>query len=361
MVPLAALLGPIAADSHGQSDVPAAVITAVGALVVAIASAIYSAVTAHRQVLLKNRLDEESKAKDARRDYEYDARKRLYRECEPLLFQARELANEARGRITGLAMAARNGDICEDGLGWLAKPGYYSLSTCYSLVAPAAAYLLLQRRLTDFDLGLEPRIRIQYEMLKLVYASFSDDFSLANLIGVEYRPDDADPGMPNREKLLAERPAVYRRQGLYRGTIALIGDAFLADKTEAWRCKTFSEFYVEAHQQHSPIGRILPELLDMVRGFHPAMCPVLWLVLIEQLMLYDILLQCNRIEHEDAVSALDSPNVEDYVTALRWHGGHDQEKVGRPDQYLANITCIRDRVADRIQALHADFTSPRKS
>ena len=198
-----ALIGSIATPTPvpSQSSVAPAIISAVVALVVAIGSAIFTGFNTHRQIMLKNRLDQEAKASDARQSYEYDARKRLYQECEPLLFQARELVNEARGRITGLAIAARNGDVREDGAGWLAKPGYYTLSTCYSLVAPATAFLLLQRRLTDFDLGLEPRIQAQYEVLKLLYTSVSDDFGLAEAAGLSYHPDDADPGKPDREKL----------------------------------------------------------------------------------------------------------------------------------------------------------------
>src|SRR6266566_4014689 len=250
-----ALLVSIASPTpaSGQPGVAVAVVTAVSALGVAIVSAIFSGVTTRRQVVLKNRLDQEAKAEDARQAYEYDARKRLYRECEPLLFQARELANEARGRIIGLGIAARNGDIGEDGGGWLANPGYYTLSTCYSLVAPATTYLLLQRRLTDFDLGLEPRIQAQYEVLKLLYASVSDDFALAEAVGLDYHPDEADPGKRDREKLRAEQPAIYWRQGLYRGTMSLIGDAFITKEGEVRRCKTFSEFYVEAQDRQSSI------------------------------------------------------------------------------------------------------------
>src|SRR6266567_5142795 len=227
VVLLVSIASPTPTPAASQSGVTVAVFSAVGALIVAIVSAIFSGVTTRSQVVLKNRLDQQAKAEDARQAYEYDARKRLYRECEPLLFQTRELANEARERIIGLAVAARKGDIDEDGTGWLAKPGYYTLSTCYRLVAPATTYLLLQRRLTDFDLGLEPRIQAQYEVLKQLYVSVSDDFGLAEAVGLDYHPDDADPGKRDREKLRAEQPAIYWRQGLYRGTMSLVSDAFI--------------------------------------------------------------------------------------------------------------------------------------
>jgi heme exporter protein D len=337
-----------------------AVVSAVGALVVAIISAILSGLTARRQMLLRNRLDREARAEDARQAYEYDARKRLYRECEPLLFQARELANEARGRITGLAIAARNGDIGEDGDGWLAKPGYYTLSTCYSLVAPASIYLLLQRRLTDFDLGLEPRIQAQYEVLKLLYASVSDDFGLAQAVGLDYHPDDADPGQRDREKLRADQPEIYWRQGLYRGTMSLVGDAFIAKEEEARRCKTFSEFYVEAQDRQSSIGRVLPELLDLVQRFHPARRPVLWLVMVEQLMLYDVLRQCGKLEPGDEVATLMPASARDYATDLSWRRGLGSA-ADEHERDVIMLGCVQDRVVSRTRPLLIGLTGPRRS
>jgi hypothetical protein len=354
------LLGSIAAEAPSDSSVPAAWIGAGSAIIVALLSVYYAARTGRRQALLEKRLAQEGKAEDARRDYEYDARKRLYRECEPVLFQARELATEARRRITGLAFAARDGYIREDGIGWLDHAGYYSLSMCYNLVAPAVAYQVLQRRLTDFDLELEPRIHVQYEVLKLLYASFSDDFDLARVVGLEYRPDDADQGKRNWKTLRADKPAIYQRQGLYRGTISLVGNAFLTSEAGAWRCKTFSEFYVEAQQKRSPIRRVLPELLDLVRGFHPARCPVLWLVLIEQLMLYDVLLQYDRVEVGDQVPVLEPSKTESYVEMLRWEKRQQQGEAEQAAQYQETLTSVRDFVTAKIRKMRP-FTSPRRN
>src|SRR6185369_4404651 len=42
--------------------------------------------------LLRSRLGEQGKDRDARRDYQYEAHKRLYAECEPLLFQLADFA-----------------------------------------------------------------------------------------------------------------------------------------------------------------------------------------------------------------------------------------------------------------------------
>lgn len=64
---------------------------------------------------LKATLDEQKAEKNARRDYEYDARKRLYQECEPLLFQLVELSENALSRIFSLARTSRQGSQSKEG------------------------------------------------------------------------------------------------------------------------------------------------------------------------------------------------------------------------------------------------------
>src|SRR5215207_6173225 len=83
----------------------------------------------------------------ARIEYEYEARKRLYSEVEPILFQLFDLSASAYSRILSLARASRNGNL-EPGNGWLSGIGYFTLSTIYRLMAPMSACKLLQRGVT---------------------------------------------------------------------------------------------------------------------------------------------------------------------------------------------------------------------
>ena len=48
---------------------------------------------------LKDELDQRKTVRDARLDYEYEARKRLYTVAEPLLFQMHELAQQSLWRV----------------------------------------------------------------------------------------------------------------------------------------------------------------------------------------------------------------------------------------------------------------------
>ena len=142
--------------------------------------------------------------------------------------------------------------------------------------------------------------------------------------------------------------------------MSLVGDAFITKEGEVRRCKTFSEFYVEAQDRQSPIGAVLPELLDLVQGFHPAQRPVLWLVMVEQLMLYDILRRCSKLELSDEVATLEPPSAGDYVTDLRWQ--RDRGKTAdEHERDLAILTCVHDRVVNRSRALLTEITGPRKS
>jgi hypothetical protein len=58
---------------------------------------------------------------DARLDYQFEARKRLYNQVEPLIFQLTGLAESARSRIIDLAKTASNGHL-GDSDNWLDDP-----------------------------------------------------------------------------------------------------------------------------------------------------------------------------------------------------------------------------------------------
>ena len=60
---------------------------------------------------LENELQTKREELNARREYEYEAKKRLYQEYEPLLFQFNELADDALRRIIALAREAKGGNL----------------------------------------------------------------------------------------------------------------------------------------------------------------------------------------------------------------------------------------------------------
>src|SRR5437588_3203958 len=126
-----------------------AVVAALSSLVVAVVSYLSSRKNSHDLESLKADLAEKQAEKSARRDYEYEARKRLYQQYEPLLFQLVELSESALRRISGLAKSASKGNLRPDHTGWLAPNDYYydhyMASTIYRLLAPFAILKLIQR------------------------------------------------------------------------------------------------------------------------------------------------------------------------------------------------------------------------
>jgi len=318
----------------------AAIITASVSLLVAMFSAGFS-------VLRIKKLERERAEGDAKIAYTYEARKRLYAVCEPLLFQAMEQAEEARVRIHSLARSARQRQLRPDGSGWLDTSQideYYFKSTVYTLLAPVTTFSILQRQLTTIDLTLDENVRKQYEMLKLVFFSFSRDWDLA-LCGepsgsLDYDRDKTDVGEPEREKFLKDSPERYAPQGLYRGMIYLIAEALVSkvgepgvgvERTTApERCMTFGEFQrdwaevknerdsavvqmfrrvLPPRRKPAAMAQIFDSAVELFTGFHPKRKPVLWRVLILQYLLYRALLS-----GEPSIA----PLSEDEVEMLDW-------------------------------------------
>lgn len=306
-----------------EAPVIAAIIAAVASLVVALYSQRQSRRTSVRLAELENERDE----KRARRDYEYEARKRLYEECEPLLFQAAEQATLARSRVASLARTARNGNLGIAGDRWLAGPGYYFMSTAYMLIAPATSFRLLQRRLTVIDLNLVPRLRVQYELLKLVFLSFNEDFDLAaESPALKYEPDKSDPEEPERDRLLAEAPEIFARQGLYRGVLDVVVDALIIDAGDgAQRVMGFGEFLIAWEHPGSELYRVRDTLLELLIGFHPLRKPVLWRVLLAQHMLHTVLLR------DDPLGAALAPPSKEDMKVFDWRQAGVDDSVSDDD------------------------------
>jgi hypothetical protein len=276
-----------------SAQIWAALIAAGASLIVAIVTAAKTYRAQQALAQLDSKLQEQRAERDARRDYEYEAKKRLYTQCEPIIFQAMELAENFRHRVLSLARSARTGDLLPDGSGWLASTEeYFFTSTAFFLLAPAVPLRIIQRRLTTVDLALEPRIKFQYQLLKLVFQSYTWDYDLAALApGLDYRPDKADPGKKDREQLLDKEPSVYRRQGLYLGIVDQLADALVNGNDDSYYCSPLSEFCTDIGNSQTALGRLSGDISGLIQGFHPATEPVLWRLLVTQYLLLGVFLR----------------------------------------------------------------------
>jgi hypothetical protein len=264
--------------------------------------------------LLKSQRIAENEAARARRDYEYEARKRLYAELYPLVFQLHEAAIAACNRVKNLARATRQGHLSPGPENWLdTGDPYYLHSTMYTLLAPLAVHELMTRRLTLFDLNLDPHLHRQRFFAKRAYQCLRSDFDLSD--PESYPPLLLEPSRPERRygppetaPGVALTPAEERwawRQGLYSGQVAQAADALLtsdqkaaAGDTGRQRVLTYAEFAraLGAQDLRAPgeettdIAQALRPMVEVLRHFHPARRPVTWRILIAQACCYRAIL-----------------------------------------------------------------------
>jgi hypothetical protein len=240
---------------------------------------------------LRARLGEQGKERDARRDYEYEAHKRLYAECEPLLFQLADMAEHAEHRVYSIARSARLGKLPR----WLDGDGYYLRSTMYKLMVPLVVFRLIQQRLTFVDLTLDEYIASQYRLLRLLYLTFTDSFDFAQIHPkLEY-----DPDVKSWQSKRKESEQIYWRQGLYLGTLDNAIDALIVtDKDGKSRWKTYGEFESEFSDKSSNTHKAFLTMADILDSFHPQKRPVLWRMLCTQTLVYKQIIKSQATSKE---------------------------------------------------------------
>ncbi|MGE0415293.1 MAG: hypothetical protein AB7O80_00690 [Acetobacteraceae bacterium] len=252
---------------------------------------------------LKSRLGEEKDAAKAKRDYEYDARKRLYAELYPLAFQLHETALAASNRIRNLALASGGGWLAESDDNWLTGGDpYYFHSVIHALIAPLAVYELMTRKLTLLDLTLDRDLHRLHFISRRAYLALRSDF---DLVDPRYPPVEFGPGNPRYappETRLTTLPDPLRqrwiwRQGLYSGQVGQAVDALLLTQDGTTRVMTYAEFAralggADLRTDDDPGGSAgqikaaLRPLSDVFRDFHPARRPVTWRILLSQAACY---------------------------------------------------------------------------
>jgi hypothetical protein len=231
---------------------------------------------------LKYVLANEKSEKDARRDYEYEARKRLYQEIEPLLFQLLELSDSAFRRIIRLANITKEG-LIEDWLSY--EYSYFTKTTIYRLIAPIASFRIIQEKLTLIDLEVDPSINFQYSVSKTVYDVISDDIDISKLAKLpqEYEPNDPNPSKRSK------------REGIFVGTIEKLTSDLIYNDTNKLRVKSYGEFESFCLSKDKKWKEPWNVVAELFTNFNPKKNYVLWRILITQSMLYYCLRLISKI------------------------------------------------------------------
>lgn len=219
---------------------------------------------------IKADLAKEAAIDDARRSYEFEAKKRLYCEVEPLIFQLFEAAEGSYYRVGSLVRTHRQGHLGPEEGSWLARDGYYLRSTIYRLFLPIAIFRLLQRSATFVDIELDENIRTRYFLLKLSYYALTDDFVFAAL-----EPNlTYSPNIPDWKEKVQQKPGVYCRQGLVIGHLDRLIDALIVDERDAQRPMNYGEFEA-LYRENEGFQKDLAEAANLFHGFDFEGRPVL--------------------------------------------------------------------------------------
>ena len=232
-------------------------------------------------------LAELGKARDqanAQIAFEFEARKRLYAELQPLVFQLREQSESALWRVAGLAASARKNRLYPRKQNRLREgSSSYLPSTLYRFMAPLVSYRLCQHKLTVVDLSLDAQLDLKYRLVKMLYRTWSDGNELA-----ECHPSLSYAPKRHKARDRSRLPASTCTQHMSLQKIERIIEAMILEKSsgDSRRCLTLGEFIDRYEKPGSALCRAIEPMKEMFIDFSPESRPVLWRMLIAQAHLY---------------------------------------------------------------------------
>jgi len=231
-------------------------------------------------------------ARAAQRDYEYDAKKKLLTEVQPLLFELSERSCEAFWRIYGVAKSDKQGRLNLASKKPRFRPGskYYLPSTIYRLLVPVVLYRMLETELGRFDFSLVPEATEKYRRVKLLHRTWNSGAPLAGCgTAIAYDPE----GMEESED--GYDAAVHSLQHVRLGDLDNVIDLLTVHEADGTtRYMRYGEFYDKYQLRHDKTERsvgsswsaqdfkTLNRVATVFANFSPATKPVLWRMLLTQ-------------------------------------------------------------------------------
>lgn len=314
------------------------------AVIVAISSAVFSAWNGFRYSKLQKRFD-------AVVDFRARIRNRTYEECLPLLFEFINLAETALFKIVNIVEHAKRNELTQSGKRFSSSANkandYFRINAFYTLLAPVAAFRIFQEKLTFYDLNLDVFIFKQYELGKQLVYCFSGDRLIKRIVedisnNIQLTPNKDNSRYHGIIKEFAElRPSgevyadIYKlyyqvkeydrmnnstRQGLRNAELIILTDFLIErDSDRGPRLKTFATFrreYLECYADTSKVEKYhFPyeqfEIINAVfDDFIPERKPLLWIILLAQALVYQVLLKNQSEWHASASDSLTFNNYD---------------------------------------------------
>jgi hypothetical protein len=245
----------------------------------------------------------------ARRDYTYEALKRLYREVNPLLFRLREHCVGSLDRIRRI--------VRED---FQVASEQHLLTSTQRLVAPLVVAQELQRHLSAVDLSVDPTIRAQYIVSRELLWILHEGPAIAS----------ADPAIAYREE---DKPEEHvPRQHLTFAQLQRLVDVFTVPDADDGTRRPLKLIELEDRQGRDELANVLKRVKTLFASASAASTPVLWRLLIAEASLMHVL-----VDLIDRGSA----NVERVlpidIEGFEWQPGAGpsfKSQVGAVDSYL---------------------------
>jgi hypothetical protein len=284
------------------------------------------------QAQLKAVLDKEKSLFDARLEYEYDAKKRLYLECEPLLFQASNAVVDAKERVIGLAANAGRGHLKPGASSWL-KDGYYLRSTLFRIFQPLVFFKIITGKMSQVDFSLDSSVGRRIAVLQTLHTLLSSGFEMAN---ASHSPRPYDPYAHVSQAQRDKHPEKYVYQSLVMGTIDEAIDHMLAEQT----CISWYQFNRKFENQDSDT-QAFDVLRAWLSNFHPQALPVLWRVLVGYAACCEFYLSSEKLDVDDLKNLF----TKKFAMHFDWRDDDQRAKI-TDDEVLTDVFAVREVVVD---------------
>ena len=287
----------------------------------------------------------------AHTDYEYEAKKNMYLYCEPILFQLSENIESALRVTENIAGLVKNNRLSPKGT---TEPDddYGLASTLYAMLLPLAGFRLFQNTITSIDLELEPHIKRQYQIAKLLYSTLSSDFALSLRNKNEDNPNELILRYyPTAESTISnsKTPAIQVRQGLYSGILDKITDKLIVlnnknnKNIKIYSLMDFGEFREEYLKDD------FSEIKKLFLDFHPTTKPILWRIIITQVYLYKALIDLYKGGRKSSNSELIIEiNMKTRERRFDWRT--DNEKMS-PEEKIEHKSKLKKHIDKNCTAL----------
>lgn len=218
---------------------------------------------------------------DARREYNYQAQKRLYELYEPLRFQLVHASARALRRISEISLEPPPAALPDEKT---TTAPVYLYQTAYDLLAPLALVSLVERQMTLVDLRVDSQAALEFWLAKGLTDVIADDVLLARIDP----PLPYSPYVENWKNLREQDPRQYQRQGLDPGELeTVLGLLVTTTNSGTDRLRSSGEFVAHIRELAVSGAANGTDCLGMLfDSFTPNERPVLWRILVTQTLLY---------------------------------------------------------------------------